>query len=269
MFSPKQSLKLGITCLTVAAIVMTTFSASLTADAQSKKSKYGLGLPGSATASGAVRSTDLPLLLMLAPRDGGRTLSPRPSFYWYIPPNSASPTETNPYSISFGLRDKNDGTGPRIVDVESTSNIGGLHKFSLPASAPALEVGKAQRWDLKLKSEDTVANANALIVLEKPTPEVEKALGAAKTDLDKARVYAKYSYWYDAVDAYSNWLTANKGDKVALQERAEMLSEVMSEVLTKTLEDRNRFTEGNLTSSLNQFLGFVNSSSPTKLSFQK
>lgn len=284
MFSPKQSLrlvKLGVTCLTVAAIAITAFSASLTADAQSKKSKYGLGLPGSATASGAVRSSDLPLLLILAPRDGGRTLSPRPSFYWYIPPSSSSSNQTNPYSIKFILRrDTTGGLDTSIFDVKASSGISGLHKFALPESAPALEVGKAQRWDLRMEGldgekvggitlSDNPVTANGLIVLEKPTPEVAKALSAAKTDLDKARVYAKYSYWYDAVDAYSNWLAANKGDKVALQERAEMLSEVMSEVLTKTLQDRKRFTEDILTSLLNQFLGSVNSSPAVKLSFQE
>ena len=55
-----------------------------------------------------------------------------------------------------------------------------------------------------------------------------KEIQPKSTILDKARIYAKYYYWYDAFDAYSQWLEQHPKDVVARREREKMLQENLS-----------------------------------------
>jgi len=242
MFSPKFakfSLAFGAACLS---IVMATTALTSSVDAQSKKSRYGLGLPKSGTASGAVRG-NVPLLTLLAPEDGARTLSPRPTFYWYIAPNSPSDKNT----LDFFLRENPSLEAKSIFKGRAVSASSGLYKLVLPTSAPSLEVGKARRWQLRWQSaagaSDNNVNLNANIILESPTPEIAKALSAAKTDLAKARIYNKSSYWYDALDAYSKWIDANPNDLEARKERQAMLAEVFNEDYSLIANAKNMAAE--------------------------
>ena len=231
MFSPKFAkfgLAFGAACLS---IVMATTALTSSVDAQSKKSRYGLGLPKSGTASGAVRDAGAgthSILTLLAPEDGARTLSPRPTFYWYIPPSYSEDKDT----VDFFLRENPSLEAKSIFKGRATSASSGLYKLVLPASAPSLVVGKTQRWQLRWQSYvgSNPVNLNANIILENPSPEVAKELSAAKTDLAKARIYNKSGYWYDALDAYCRWIEANPKDAdEARKERQAMLAEVFNE----------------------------------------
>ncbi|MFN5817520.1 MAG: DUF928 domain-containing protein, partial [Pseudanabaena sp.] len=52
-------------------------------------------------------------------------------------------------------------------------------------------------------------------------------INTASTDLLKARIYARNAYWYDALDAYSKWIDANPRDQQALNERMQMLDQII------------------------------------------
>lgn len=241
-FLPKNH---GKSRVALGAIGLTVFlslaSIGVGVDAQSRRTSYGLGLPKTATTGGATRG-ELPLAIVLAPRDGGRTLSARPTFYWFV--SSASSNARKPFKITFYLRESPDIAAKYVFKGEGKSTTQGFYKFTLPASAPALEVGKVQRWQVRLELRENDErvntdranidrrvnneqfNLNALVKLTEAPAEVQKGLNGAKTELDKARVYAQYGYWYDALHAYTNWLDSNPNDTVARKERSDMFAEI-------------------------------------------
>ncbi|PZU99765.1 MAG: hypothetical protein DCE90_00245 [Pseudanabaena sp.] len=197
--------------------------------------QFGLGLPRSAGTGGATRG-NLPQITMLVPEDGARTLSTRPTLYWYIaPPSSTSSSSGTPvsagtaksaYKITFFLRDGYDKSAKPVFIAEGTAEKSGLYKFQIPETAPELAKGKVQRWQIRWQTDGGVSqvDVNAPILLDEK-PKVLKEIASAKNDLEKARIYAKNAYWYDALDAYTLWLTKNPQDQTAKSERNNLLKE--------------------------------------------
>ncbi len=188
------------------------------------KRSYGLGLPRTAGTGGATRDAKLPLMTAIAPLDGGRVLAARPTFYWYLAPEaSAAPTQ-----VTFILRNPQ---GERAFQATGEIATRGLYKFALPATAPALVPGQNYRWDLRVKFEDggdRQAVLNGSVRLE-PNDGLAKQAQAAKTPLERAKLYDAAGYWYDAIHAYSAALTANPEDAAARSGVKEMLTSVFDE----------------------------------------
>lgn len=212
--------------------------ASSTILGSSAFAQYGLGLPKSASSGGATRSINsLPHVTILVPGDGARTLASRPTFYWYIAPQDIAAT-TSPLSttvpqvadgngsfkVTFFLRDGNEKASRSIFKAEGKAQGEGLYKFTLPENAPELRKGKVQRWQIRWEaSSGTVqVDVNALIRRD-DDPIVVEAIASAKNDLEKARIYTKNAYWYDAINAYTSWISKNPKDNVASAERSNLL----------------------------------------------
>jgi hypothetical protein len=201
--------------------------------------QYGLGLPKSASSGGATRSVDsLPHVTILVPGDGARTLASRPTFYWYIAPQDIAATTStppttvipqaddgkSPFKVTFFLRDGNERASKSIFKAEGKAQGAGLYKFTLPENAPELKNGKVQRWQIRWEgtSGTVQVDVNALIRRD-DDPVVVKAIASAKNDLEKARIFTKNAYWYDAIDAYTSWIAKNPKDSVASAERSNLL----------------------------------------------
>ncbi len=224
----------GAVCLSASCLFTVT---GLLTFAPSASAQYGLGLPRSAGTGGATRG-DLPQITMLVPEDGAKTLAARPTFYWYIAPTSpalaslaaTTVSETNgsknPFKITFFLRDGTGLTAKSIFVAEGKAEESGLYKFTLPETTPELVKNKVQRWQIRWQTSagSSQVDVNAPILRE-DNPVILKAIAAAKNDLEKARIYAKNAYWYDAIDAYANWLDKNPKDNLARTERNDLLKE--------------------------------------------
>ena len=222
--------------------------------------QYGLGLPRSAGTGGATRG-NLPQITMIVPEDGAKTVSARPTFYWYIAPPSlttannpattATPklSETKPnFKITLFLRDGNDRSAKSVFVGEGVADQPGLYKFTLPKDAPELVVGKVQRWQVRWQANSGASQVDVNAPIRRDDdPKVLAAITAAKNDLAKARVYAQNGYWYDAIDAYTNWLTANPQDKIARDERSNLLKDGF-----KNHSAFSKEQEGNITKLLTQ-----------------
>ncbi len=216
-------------CLATAPILMTPSAAI---------AQYGLGLPRSAGTGGATRG-NLPQITMIVPEDGAKTLAARPTFYWYIaPPNLTG--VTNPattvvpslsggkqsFKITLFLRDGSDRSAKSVFVGEGVADQPGLYKFTMPQDAPELVVGKVQRWQVRWQANSGASQVDVNAPIRRDDdPKVIAAITTAKDDLAKARVYAQNGYWYDAIDAYTSWLTANPQDQVARDERSDLLKE--------------------------------------------
>lgn len=218
----------------ISAICMATVASSLTF-VPVALAQYGLGLPKSAGTGGATRG-DLPQLTILVPEDGAKTLDARPTFYWYIAPTTVatSASTTLPkldegkssFKVTFFLRDGNERSSKSVFIAEGKAEETGLYKFTLPADAPELVTGKVQRWQIRWQASGgaTQVDANAPIRRD-DNPVMLKAIASAKNDLEKARIYTKNGYWYDAIDTYTSWLSQNPRDEIARSERSQLLKD--------------------------------------------
>ncbi|NUN64127.1 DUF928 domain-containing protein [Pseudanabaena biceps] len=221
----------NIALSTLGAIALTVFTGSLsivsTANAQ-----YGLGLPRSAGTGGATRG-NLPQITMLVPEDGAKTLAARPTFYWYIAPTTTAATAIPPsvdgknsFKITFFLRDGNGRSAKSVFIAEGVADKAGLYKFTLPENAPALSTGKVQRWQIRWQTNGGASQVDVNAPIRRDEdPAISKLIATAKNDLEKARIYTKSAYWYDAIDAYTSWLAQNPQDQAAKSERSNLLKE--------------------------------------------
>jgi len=206
---------------------------------------YGLGIKPQFSSGGGSRCGDYNNLVavdLLAPNDGGRTLASRPTFYWYIehksglnnhPKIEAKPKKSK---VNFFLRDGFDRKSQRIFEVSSqatqVNQKGTLYKFTLPSTAPLIDIDKIYIWQIRyIDMTDSEVNPSQInvrtFIKRESNQSVMSQINNASTDLLKARIYASNAYWYDALDAYSNWLDENPSDRQALNERMRMLDEII------------------------------------------
>ena len=249
----KKAIALSAICAASASVAVVT--SSLTFTTPSVFAQYGLGLPKSAGTGGATRG-NLPQITMLVPEDGAKTLAARPTFYWYIAAANLAPSTTvpkvddgkNSFKVTFFLRDGNAVTAKSVFVAEGKAEEPGLYKFTLPEAAPELVKGKVQRWQIRWQTNAGVSQVDVNSpILRDDNPAVLKAIALSKSDLEKARIYVKNVYWYDAIDAYTNWLSANPQDEVARTERSNLLKEGF-----KTHTAFSKKQQGNITKLLNK-----------------
>ncbi len=210
---------------------------------QSKSSIfYGLGIIyNQKNSAGQTRCADFRNLVavnLLAPDDGAKTLSSRPTFYWYIEHKSLNDEKSEKsFYLDFFLRGNVSPHAKSIYTSRSNRilhNNSGLYKFTLPPDSPSLEVGQTYTWHIRYIQSDgrerdlngSQIDTRAIVLLES-NPSVMKQINEASTDLEKARIFASNRYWYDALDAYTKWIEANPSDPIALRERLSMLDEII------------------------------------------
>ncbi|TYQ31766.1 DUF928 domain-containing protein [Pseudanabaena sp. UWO310] len=242
----------GIKKIALGAITVATLAGS-TIFVPSAFAQYGLGLSKSAGTGGATRG-NLPQITMLVPEDGARTVAARPTFYWYIaPPTIASNDSANesatvpnvaakiPFKITVFLRDGNAISSKSIFTALGKGEESGLYKLTLPENAPELVKGKIYRLQIRLESPDNLINVSTTIRRDDDTVRL-KEIASAQNDLEKARIYVKNAYWYDAIDAYTNWLSQNPQDEVARAERNDLLKAGMKDNTAFSKERQSSLT---------------------------
>jgi len=197
----------------------------LAAIAAPAKKPYGLGIPISSGTGGAVRSIANSLLIPLAPEDGGRTATERPTFYWYLPSSN-----NFPYKVIFELRDPTDNNGTVIFKAEGIATNAGLYKLTLPQNSPALKPERVYLWQLRLRGSTASSNLQSIgsIVLTKVDEDMQKAIAKASTNNQKAQVFSDNGYWFDALNIYTSQIDSGSKDQTAAQMRASMIKEVFN-----------------------------------------
>jgi hypothetical protein len=126
----------------------------------------------------------------------GLTASDRPTFWFYLP-NSMTP-ET---AIEFVVQDEADNYiyQTRFTAPETQS---GLISLSLPASSPALEVGKSYSWTLSVYCDRDRPSRTVFVAgtIQRTAldAELQNQLAIA-TPLERANLLAARGVWYDAL----------------------------------------------------------------------
>ncbi len=188
-----------------------------------RRDSFGLGAPRSASTGGATRWGEGCQIALFAPESGGRSATDKPTLFWY-----GSPAGTEPIQITLILRDADSQTAQRIFQVTGTVAAKGTYQFTLPT---ALQAGKTQRWDVRgagtgCPQGQVVAT---MAVRYEPNDVLNRAIAAARTDLERARIYARAFYWYDALAAYERAIAANPTNAEIRQERRALLNQGLKE----------------------------------------
>jgi hypothetical protein len=213
------------------------------ATVQSKNnSSYSLGIVQNRHPRGQTRCEDLNNLVavnLLAPDDGARTISEHPTFYWFIDHKSQNGQKNKKsFYVDFILKE---GFGRNAKSVFRARSAGilnassGLYKFTLPPNSPILETDQTYTWHLRYMQADSEDEAihggsqidTRAIVKRESNSLVIEQVKATFTNLEKARIFAKNLYWYDALDEYTKWIDANPNDIQASRERMLMLDQIM------------------------------------------
>jgi len=130
-------------------------------------------------------------LHLLIPEDHTpNTIAERPSFFFY----------SKFKRVSFVLSAP--GRSEPLYEREILINTSRLVRVEIPKTAPPLEVGQEYVWTVVAKcplAGEIYARASLRRV--ELTPELEKALSAAKSNEDRARIFAQHGLWHDALAA--------------------------------------------------------------------
>ena len=193
--------------------------------AQQKTSQYGLGIKQQQ--AGTLHAPPSYCITPIAPKDGGRTLSQQPTLYLYL---SKRKTERDIFISELRIRLKLDENKSvlrfrgKVKDLEE-----GLYKINLSIGNFQNLNRKIQHWIINSIDTDFRHLENTSVYVQQESNEnVLKEIQPKSTIIDKARIYAKYYYWYEAFDAYSQWLEQHPKDVVARREREKMLQENLS-----------------------------------------
>lgn len=144
-------------------------------------------------------------LKLLVPSDHtGQTRSGHPTFFWYI-------SELPPEPMEFSLVES--GVAQPIFVQQLKPKQAGIVRMDMPKNLPELVPGKEYRWSVTLidnanrRTNDTFAQSWIKRVPE--TPGLQQQLATAKSDRDRASIYAKAGLWYDALNALWTAQSAN------------------------------------------------------------
>jgi hypothetical protein len=159
-----------------------------------------LGAPGDMSNAGS--RTNCPAAatpftaLSPATTNWGETLDSHPTFWLYLPYVSGQVrltltdeiTEDVVYQTTFQATD-----GP------------GIGQFSMPDTAPSLEVDRLYRWQFSLTcpSGDEAGRVDGIIVRRSPAPPFTAQLQTASPQ-ERVALYAAQGLWYNALDAIAD-----------------------------------------------------------------
>jgi hypothetical protein len=114
----------------------------------------------------------------------------------------------------------------------------GIVRMEMPKNLPELVPGKEYRWSVSLirndnrRSDDTFAQSWIKPVPE--TPELKQQLAAAKSDRERASIYAQAGLWYNALNALSTAQAANPTDPSIREDFLSLLAQAgLTEVVVQ------------------------------------
>ncbi|WP_017716556.1 DUF928 domain-containing protein [Kamptonema formosum] len=158
----------------------------------------------------------------------GLTVSERPTFLVYIPPNSAN-------EIFFRL--VGESNNYRYQTKIPVTSAGGIVSIKLPESEPALEVGKNYKWTLIATGAEGIRpdspGVQGDIRRIEPSPELQTQLEKV-TPLERAALYGKAGIWFDTVGTLAELKRAQPGDATLIDAWKQLLGSVGLEAVAAT-----------------------------------
>jgi hypothetical protein len=152
----------------------------------------------------------------------GFTTSDRPTVWFYLPRGLEDGTQ-----LEWTLRDRSDQRIYRNIQ-RSAQVAPGIVALRLPENAPRLAAGQAYRWALVVNCSKAEIDVPLIFrgTMRRVTLSrtVADQVAAAKTPVDRAKLYAKHGIWYDAITTLGESLS-NKQDPAIAQAWSTLLRE--------------------------------------------
>lgn len=134
----------------------------------------------------------------------GLTTAKHPTFWFYIPYSSI-------FSAEFVLQNEAGETIYPIYPV-SLSGTPGVVNFSLPSTAPPLEIGKSYHWYLNINcGQESISFVDGWIRRDLLLPDLKSKLETA-TPRERVALFAEKGMWYDALTASAELRRVNPKD---------------------------------------------------------
>lgn len=166
----------------------------------------GTGRPGQQTAGdnrGSCPHSASSLTAIIPDSNWGKTTAKHPSFWFYVPYESQQIKQAE-----FVLQDRERKTiFSSSVQLKQTP---GYNKFSVPETAPILEVGQSYRWYIKLycvcqlsSADHSLSTATPLFVqgwVERVLLNSNLYLKLRNSPKRSYQAYGSHGVWYDAVN---------------------------------------------------------------------
>jgi hypothetical protein len=138
----------------------------------------------------------------------GLTVSAHPTFWFDVPERL-----TARVPVEFVLQDTADNYVYRQkLTVPETP--AGIVKFSVPSTAPPLEVGKRYNWTFSIycnpESPSAAVSVRGSVQRVALDSALDSQLKAAKTALERAALYANKGIWHDALTTLGEQLSGSK-----------------------------------------------------------
>lgn len=231
---------LALMCITLLANLLPGLSTPLQASEVRQRSplKVTFQPPGEdrprETAGGASRGEQCPqdtnvnpYITPLIPAGNTRllTATARPTFFVYVPQTSAQ-------KAFFSLQDEqHNNYYQSFLTLDRQS---GIASISLPADAPALEVGKPYRWYFVLMCDNILKPDSPLV--EGHIQRIEPALALISrleeaTPLERAALYGEAGIWYDTLATLAQLRRSNPNQLTLATNWEELLKSVGLEAI--------------------------------------
>jgi hypothetical protein len=146
------------------------------------------------------------------------TVAEKPTVFFRV-------SKTSVQEATFNLLNEN---GERIIYEKTIplNNTGNVMSFTLPADAPALEVGKEYQWELVVNCDpdDKKGNPRVTTAIKRvqPSSTLMSKLAQAKPS-DRPFLYAEEGIWIDALSTLAKLRVANPNDSELKEEWTTLL----------------------------------------------
>jgi hypothetical protein len=178
--------------------------------------------------SGSAHKSQNPVL-SLVPSGSvfGLTVSERPTFWFYFPYPLSSKLP-----VEFTLLDNN-GKELYKTNLSESGTAPGVVGFSLPATAPALEVNKRYNWYFTIYcNKEEPIFVSGWIGRVPLDPALKEQLEQAKPQ-QKAALYANAGIWFDAATTLAQLRLQNPNDPTLQQDWVKLLQSINLEAIAQ------------------------------------
>ncbi|MFB2969354.1 DUF928 domain-containing protein [Aerosakkonema sp. BLCC-F183] len=172
-------------------------------------------------------------VLLVPQNHAGETISGRPTFFWYMRDTT---------SVEFTLTKV--GTNEPIFKDDLQIPKAGIIQTEIPKNLPELAVGQDYLWSVSVACDGLAGKKvilQAAIRRIAPPEELNRQLKSARSERDRARIYAQQGFWYDALKELSSASETKPQDRLISNDFYSLLEQVgLNEVVAKQRQNRQR-----------------------------
>ncbi len=132
----------------------------------------------------------IPLTVLAPKKYIAYTVSSHPTFAWYS-------SDSHPVEFRLFKFDKN-GDPEQLDSPIDHQGIPGIKIYSLPKNQPGLKTGETYLWQVSIKCPQGIVLSRAEFTVVSIPTELSKKIARTPNQIDKLKLYAQSSLWYDA-----------------------------------------------------------------------